>query len=177
VQRRTIVVDGYNVIHRVGRFKQQMERSLEAGRIALLRYCSEWRARRRDVDQFYVVFDGDSSVVGGERTASAPGVKAIYSQSGETADLRIRKLLEQADRRDCFTVVSDDNEVRECARIHHMEAMSVGDFSRVAQPNRATSQPNGHLSHAKTRLSVDKAPLNPRTARAINDELGRLWDV
>jgi len=59
------VVDGYNVIHRVGRFKQQMERSLEAGRIALLRYCSEWRARRRDVDQFYVVFDGDSSVVGG----------------------------------------------------------------------------------------------------------------
>ncbi|MDP6491551.1 MAG: NYN domain-containing protein [Kiritimatiellia bacterium] len=54
MKTHTIIVDGYNVIYRVPRFKAQLDRSLQAGREALLRYCSEWKTRRRDIDRFYV---------------------------------------------------------------------------------------------------------------------------
>lgn len=122
-----IIVDGYNVIHRVPRLERLVEASLENSRAALLRYCSEWRTRRREVSAFYVVFDGDSSVTDGG-TVSAPGVRAVFTHTGETADTRILNMLERAGRRDRYTVVSDDNEVRTYARIHHMEWLSATDF-------------------------------------------------
>ncbi len=169
MKQRIIVVDGYNVIYRVARFKAQLDRSLEAGREALLRYCSEWKTRRRDVDRFYVVFDGDSSVTGSERTASAPGVKALYSKSGETADRRIHRMLNQAERNEHFTVVSDDNEVRTSARIHHMASMSAAEFSAMAQ-GKARDKRSAQQSDIEP-------PLSPKAVKAINDELRDLWDV
>ena len=174
MKQHTIIVDGYNVIHRVPRFKEQMERSLEGGREALLRYCCEWKARRRDVDRFYVVFDGDSSVIGGERAASAPGVRALYSKTGETADLRIRRMLEQADRREHFMVVSDDNEVRDSARVHHMTSMSAQDFAHVVN-KRTDGQTNSRTTKGKTRPSAPTDDLAPGQAKAITDELRDLW--
>jgi predicted RNA-binding protein with PIN domain len=174
MKQNTIIVDGYNVIHRVPRFKAHMERSLEGGREALLRYCTEWKARRRDVDRFYVVFDGDSSVIGGERAASAPGVRALYSKTGETADLRIRRMLEQADRREHFTVVSDDNEVRDSARVHHMTTMSSLEFARVVN-KRTDEQSNGRTTKGKTRQSAPPDDLAPGQAKAITDDLRSVW--
>jgi len=169
MKTHTVIVDGYNVIYRVPRFKAQLDRSLQAGREALLRYCSEWKARRRDVDRFYVVFDGDSSVMGGEIAASAPGVRALYSKTGETADRRIRRMLDQADRRDRITVVSDDNEVRDSARVHHMQAMSALDFARLAAERRSTKG-NAHKDEVEN-------PLPPTAQKAITDELRGIWDA
>ncbi len=176
MKMHTVIIDGYNVIYRVPRFKVQLDRSLQAGREALLRYCSEWRARRRDVDLFYVVFDGDSSVIGGEIAASAPGVRAIYSKTGETADRRIRRMLDQADRRETITVVSDDNEVRDSARVHHMDSMSASEFARVAEA-RTAEQPNSRTTKEKMRRSDVKESLPPSQARAITDELRDLWNT
>ncbi len=164
---RTVIVDGYNVIYRIPRFKVQLDRSLQAGREALLRYCSEWKTRKRDVDRFYVVFDGDSSVVGGEATASAPGVRAIYSKTGETADRRIRRMLDQAEGHERIVVVSDDNEVRDSARVHHMSSMSALDFARRNTPSSRQSPQHGD----------DDAALSPSEKRMITDELRSLWDV
>lgn len=174
MRTHTVIVDGYNVIYRVPRFKAQLDRSLEAGREALLRYCSEWKARRRDVDRFLVVFDGDSSVMGGERSASAPGVRALYSKTGETADRRIRRMLEQSERNEAITVVSDDNEVRDSARVTHMHAMSATQFARMGQGR--TAAPSTRRTTQGQRGPVeDKAPLPPATAKNITDELRELW--
>ncbi|MBL7075872.1 MAG: NYN domain-containing protein [Kiritimatiellae bacterium] len=168
MKTQTIIIDGYNVIYRVPRFNAQLDKSLQAGREALLRYCSEWKARRRDVDRFYVVFDGDSSVIGGEIAASAPGVRALYSKTGETADRRIRHMLDQADRNEQITVVSDDNEVRDSARVHHMRSMSALEFSRMG---------SGRTARSKSHAADVEAPLPPSAARVITDELRDLWET
>ena len=168
MKTHTIIVDGYNVIYRVPRFKAQLDKRLQSGREALLRYCSEWKARRRDVDRFYVVFDGDSSVIGGEAAASAPGVRALYSKTGETADRRIRRMLDQADRREQITVVSDDNEVRDSARVHHMRSMSATEFARM--------RTSGSTDPSRTGESETEQPLSPSAAKAITDELRNLWE-
>ncbi len=166
MKNHTIIVDGYNVIYRVPRFKAQLDRSLQSGREALLRFCSEWKARRRDVDRFYVVFDGDSSVQDGDVTASAPGVRALYSKTGETADRRIRLMLDQAERNQEITVVSDDNEVRDSARVNHMRSISVLEFARTGG-DRATE--------TQASPSETEKPLPPAARKAITDELRNLW--
>ncbi len=166
MRTHTVIVDGYNVIHRVPRFKAQLDRSLQAGREALLRYCSEWKARRRDVDRFFVVFDGDSSIIDGDVTASAPGVRALYSKTGETADRRIRRMLDQAERNEAITVVSDDNEVRDSARVNHMQAMSAAQFARIGIARGR---------QGRTGSTATETPLPPAAQKAITDELRELW--
>jgi len=164
-----LIVDGYNVIHCVPRFEQIMDKqSLERSREVLLGYCSEWIHRRRDTDRCYVVFDGDDQVIG-KRATSSPGVQAVYSRTGETADDRIGVMLERADRRDRYTVVSDDKEVRTHARTHRMEWMSAGDFCRAP-----VSKSRGA---ARSGTSDDKDPLDPRDAAAINAELRRHYGI
>ncbi len=179
MKRYTVIIDGYNVIYRIPRFKAQLDKSLQAGREALLGYCSEWKMHRRDVDRCTVVFDGDSSVLGGEQAVSAPGVRALYSKTGETADRRIRRMLEHADRHEHIVVVSDDNEVRESARIHHMSAMSASDFGRTGvrnrNPNSRTAEPG--TTKGKRRLEDAGDSLPPATEKAITDELRRIWDT
>ncbi|MDP6809094.1 MAG: NYN domain-containing protein, partial [Kiritimatiellia bacterium] len=130
-------------------------------------------------DRLYVVFDGDSSVIGGDITASAPGVRALYNKTGETADRRIRRMLEQADRREEITVVSDDNEVRDSARVHHMQAMSALDFGRIGVRNRSTNSRTAERRTTKGRKRTEEAetPLPPAAERAITDELRDLWDA
>jgi predicted RNA-binding protein with PIN domain len=167
MKTHTIIIDGYNVIYRVPRFKAQLDRSLQAGREALLRYCSEWKTHRRDIDRFYVVFDGDSSVIGGEVAASAPGVRALYSKTGETADRRIQRMLEQADRHEEISVVSDDNEVRDSARVHHMRSMSASGFAGIGRSRGA---------EGKMLTEETESPLPPAAQRAITNELRGLWE-
>ncbi len=167
--RHTVLIDGYNVLHRVPAWSEQLERSLERARESLLVYCSAWRQRHRDVDRVVVVFDGDSSVADG-RTGSAPGVLALYTESGETADRRIMSLLAEARRGEQLTVVTDDNEIRRRARAELARWLSVDAF--MAAPRGARKA--GGLAPDP---GQDKARLPPGAVAAIDAELRRLWGI
>ena len=91
MQKRIIIIDGYNVVHRIPRWAEQLDASLERGREALLIYCRRWMQTRGDVWLFVVVFDGDSEVTAAHSSAG-PGVRVLYTQTGETADDRILEL-------------------------------------------------------------------------------------
>ncbi len=163
--RKTVyIVDGYNVVHRVAALRECLSAGPAAGRRALLAYCSEWMTRRRDVWLFYVVFDGDSSVHPAEEGA-APGVRAVYTETGETADRRVLALAaERAQDAHCV-VVSDDREVVSKAREERASAMSASAFFAVLRPERGRG---GEAADDKTELS-------PQQKKAINDELLAAW--
>ena len=164
-----LLVDGYNVIHCVPRFKRILDgQSLHRSREALLGHCGEWIHRRRDIDRCYVVFDGSDDVLPSADTLVA-GVRAVYSRTGESADHRIRTMLDRADRRDSHIVVSDDREVRAYARTRRMEWMSAADFCRrPAAKTRPARDEN---------TSDDEEPLSPGDAAAINAELRRHYGI
>jgi predicted RNA-binding protein with PIN domain len=165
-KQTVMILDGYNIIHKVSSFRARFGVSAEDGRLALLAYCKEWMARRRDIGLFLVVFDGGPSVNGAQEGAS-PGVRAIYSSRGETADHRIHALLQEWQVSARCVVVSDDGEVARRARQVGAETvMDSRAFAEVLRPTGRAADSDG---------GAHKSGLTPGVEKTITDELRRLW--
>jgi len=162
-----MIVDGYNVIHRVPRFCGLMDTSLESARKALLQYCAEWITMRNDVWQFCVVFDGDSSVAD-SYGQTARGVRALYSRGKEAADDKILAIIGQRGKSCRYVVVTDDNRVLAGAKERNAETMSSLVFASVLGQQRRGMR--GDMSGRDKELS-------PRVRKAINDELKKVWGI
>ncbi len=161
------VLDGYNVLHRTPAFRAHFARGLQAAREALVRFCAEWIATRRDVAQFWIVFDGAETGSGlGE--GAALGVRVVYSVAGESADERIVSLVEELGRFRACTVVSDDREVIRKAGVLGAAVMAVGVFARIPKGRRGRVRKNGDGAEKETAL-----PEHVR--RQITESLKRVW--
>lgn len=167
-KKRIMIVDGYNVIHLAPEFETRLRKSLEDRRISLINFCTSWLGNRKDVSEFIIVFDGDSSVLG-DRAQSRSRARVIYTNTGESADSRIIALVgEYADTCDC-TVVSDDHEVARETRASGGAVMAVGEFARMLTRRRRGAD---SLS-----AGTSKTGLSPATEREINERLKREWGI
>lgn len=108
---RTLIVDGYNVIHSASPYRELAERDdLAAARTALLgdvaAYAAgEWRAS--------VVFDGASNVLSTGEPHEMLGVTVIFSPHGASADSVVERLAREArERGDTVEVVTSDAETQ-----------------------------------------------------------------
>ena len=163
---RTLIIDGYNVIHKVPEFQVHLRKSLEAGRDALIRYCGQWREKRKDFAGVHVVFDGDSSVEGSDHRMIR-GVQVTYTHTREDADDRIRKLVEYVPINQECVVVTDDSELSSGIRVRRGKIMSAAEFGGALRKGGRSLRGN---------VSEDaKAGLSPETERRINDELRSIW--
>jgi predicted RNA-binding protein with PIN domain len=185
MQKRIIIIDGYNVIHRVSRWVQHLDASLEQGREVLLSYCRRWMQTRGDVWLFYVVFDGNSGVTA-SHSSSGPGIRVVYSHTGETADDRILDIVREFGEQCDYVVVSDDRYVSGNAKRMSSEIMSADAFASVlsAKSDGAT-HPRKQRGRGK-RLSgdVDDAShdntagkISVHDAKIVTDSLRREWNV
>jgi hypothetical protein len=112
-----VVVDGYNLArHRWSGLAPEEERRRV---VALLE-----EAQARSGATIVVVFDGDASVVG---PASSRRVRVVFSDTGETADHRIARLVEGLPADQPVVVVSSDRAVAAHARGQGAVAMGSGD--------------------------------------------------
>jgi predicted RNA-binding protein with PIN domain len=168
MKQKIIIVDGYNVAHKTPSIEARMKVSLEDARIMLINHCVQWLSDRKDVSQFIVVFDGDSSVIG-DRAQSRIGVRVIYTDTGETADARIIELADKNGKSSDCVIVSDDQEVARGARACGCSVMSVRDFIGTAVRKSSVRQAivNSDL----------KAGLSPATAHSINESLKKEWGI
>ena len=125
-RRKTIaLIDGYNAIGRVPAWRELMSTSAHNARQALVRHCLACRQQRRDLAEFCIVFDGDSAVTA-DGTPSPPGLRIVYTASGETADDRIVAMA-RAGNAD-YVVVSEDATVINGSRAVGARHMSPADF-------------------------------------------------
>lgn len=91
------------------------------------------------------------------------GIKIIFSED-ESADDRIRKIAESASGNKNVVIVSDDNEVKLCAKLFRVKHLSVQSFLK----DEAVK-----LFQAKDNNS--EAQLNYSQVEDINRELKKLW--
>jgi predicted RNA-binding protein with PIN domain len=168
MRKTVMIVDGYNVIHRVPALRARLEDGLEAARRTLIQYCSEWMDRRRDVWLFFLVFDGDTEVHGQEM-GGAPSVRQIFTQTGEAADDRILHIVEERESFSRCVVVSDDLYVTRGAKGAATEIMTASQFFAVLREDGRGE--GGKLTPAP----ADKSGITPAQAKAIHDELMRTW--
>ena len=167
-RKRIMVVDGYNVIHRVPDFKRHLARGLAPARDALMRYCGGWMTKRKDIGAIYVVFDGDSSVQGVTH-GTVRGVSAVFTRTGEEADSRILDIIKGGRPGAEYIVVSDDGYVSLTSRRFMASSMSVSEFHGPPSAGRARKRQEADEG--------EKASLSPGEEKDILEELKREWGV
>jgi predicted RNA-binding protein with PIN domain len=162
----TLVLDGYNVIHAVPELARRLDQSLEAAREALIEFCQAYRAKRGDVAQLCIVFDGDDAYAG--PGPARAGVAVLFTRRGEEADERILSLIRADGGRSRFLIVSNDTYVLNNARAHGARVISVSEFCAQVQPAAP--------SRLKRPDVVDKASLSTSEAHRITEEYRKLLE-
>jgi hypothetical protein len=159
------ILDGYNILHRSPELAALMESSLEQARNALARMCRNWLASRGDAGQFVIVWDNSSGNPGDLDTAGS-GIRMVYADPGETADVRIARLAENYSRTAACIVVSDDKGLCRSASGRNIKHMPVCEFFSVSQRGRGASCAKG----------AEDGKVLPRHSSAITESLRRIWD-
>lgn len=125
-RRRTILVDGYNLI---GATRGLRAHDLERAREALLDRMSAYaRARGHEV---VVVFDGADLPVDYYPRKGRVGVRAVFSEPGEKADPVL--VAEARRRQGRCVVVTDDREVRRGCDEAGAVTLGCEEFDRVVR--------------------------------------------
>lgn len=168
MKKKIMIVDGYNVIHRIPELSKRLSNSLESAREGLISYCKKWRMTRRDISECCVVFDGDSSVLGA-RSQVARGVRVVCTKTKESADDRILNLIEQGHGAGEYVVVSDDNKVCQGSRRLDAKVISVSEFYGTLTTKRKLEQ--------KIPRDDTKASLSPKEEKEITESLKKEWGI
>lgn len=155
--KRTVLVDGYNLIRRDPVLAAIERRGLQAARDALLaRMLSSYNLRTCDVT---VVFDGQGPA---ETTEGWGKVKVIYSRSGQTADEVIARLSATAKDPSQVVVLSDDRSVRDSVTRVGGQAAGSADRRQPRSSDKAQAGGDEGAQRKDKKGNPRRAPKRPR---------------
>jgi predicted RNA-binding protein with PIN domain len=150
------IIDGYNLIkHRCFRPPPGIHDS----RFALIQFLRIEKPCGSSKNKVTIVFDGYS----GDFSLSGLEFEVIFSCE-DSADARIKKILENSSAAKSSVVVSDDRQIRDFARLCGAVSLGIDGF---------LNPPQKKASGRKEELI--KADLSYSQAHKINEELKRLW--
>ena len=139
---RVLLVDGYNVIHRVPELRPSLDGGLQNARNRLALQVARW-ARAHPGVECLIVFDGDIDRSGGRGEERIAGVRCAYSLTAHGGDDElIRIVRDHKGRTSDITVVSDDNKVGNSCRAHGAVVRPAG-FIMDAGGKAAAGGPSG----------------------------------
>lgn len=108
---RDLIVDGYNVLHAVGRYRSLLEADLALARARLVDDLASFSV---DAWRTTVVFDGAASGAGPDEAESVQGVRVLFAMADSEADAVVEGLARDARDagREAFVVTADGSTVR-----------------------------------------------------------------
>jgi predicted RNA-binding protein with PIN domain len=166
MDRRLILIDGYNVIRRTPSLAAAERHSLRAAREALVGLVV---ARYRGTPhRVAIVFDGQGATESISALRCGVGSQQVYSAAGITADEVIRRLVDEARGvwGERITVYSDDWAVASHAASQGADAGAVGDLTQhLAQGPRHLrhrAQHHGYLRRCERDDEEDATGASPR---------------
>lgn len=165
--KRLMILDGYNVIHKIPELSGDSRRSLRERREALIRFMQKWQQANSFKGKICIVFDGRDGVFGGEGN-SGYGMECLFTATKEEADDRIITILKQAKDVSGIIVVSDDNYVRNNCKAYSVDVKPVSYLLRASQ----SAKPGSGRRHREGEKRIDQA-----TKNAINHELKKQWGI
>ena len=163
---KILLVDGYNVIHRVPDLRPSLEGGLENARMRLALQVSTW-SRTHPAYECVIVFDGDEQYTGA-RDQRLAGVRCLFSVKSHGGDDEIiRFAREYQGRASDITVVSDDNKVANNCRA----------LGAAVQPSGFIMSVKARPTPAKIRASPEGKAIDRKTAAKINEELKKKFGL
>ncbi|MBF0533162.1 MAG: NYN domain-containing protein [Candidatus Omnitrophica bacterium] len=150
------LIDGYNVLHQMPELSGQLDEQ----RRHLILLIESRRPQGSERNQVTVVFDGRSGYYG---RAEASAVRVIFSLD-ESADDKIRRMVNESNRVREIVVVTDDREIQRAV-------------SAVGAKVEPVSRFLGRLDDAerKPRASGGKKQISKTAESAINQEMAKIW--
>lgn len=154
------IIDGYNIIHHPIFISQRPTKKNQEPRLELLEFIRIKKPCGSPKNQIIVVFDGhsDSSWQNLDKT----DIHVIFSR-GQSADERIKKMVEQETNPKNTVVVSDDKEIRFFIKSIGARPMNIEEFIK----------PKKEIN--KVEQDLLKPELNFSQVHKINQELKKIW--
>jgi len=151
------LIDGYNLIKRNPTLAHKR---LEDGRQALLNFIERERPQGSDRNPVTVVFDGKPGMSGGPVATQTSIIFTEY----ESADERIKGIVEDAANKKEIVVVTNDRDLLLYVRKLGAKVMSVDEFIVKGRPAKTSAAPS------------DKGKFISATFEyKINQEFEKIW--
>ncbi|MBL7131590.1 MAG: NYN domain-containing protein [Candidatus Omnitrophica bacterium] len=152
------IVDGYNVIKKTAFLNHK---KLKDARDALLSFIDKYRPHGSYNNQITVVFDGRDDIFGFKHNYDF----CIIFTRNESADDRIKSLIDKTSNPKNIIVVSDDKDIKFYCRSQGAKILGVDDFIKKAYKKFNTSRTS----------NTEFFELSVWERKKINDELSRIW--
>lgn len=136
---KKLILDGYNVIHKIPELYALLKTDLERARDGLAKYLISWSRQNNFSGQLYIVFDGQSGI-SKPRGTEPSGVKCVFTPTNQTADDRIIRMVKNEKDPNSITVVSDDNYVLTECKSRGAKVKSVKTFASAPTPKKDGGQ-------------------------------------
>lgn len=150
------ILDGYNIVRQA---EHLFGSGLKDVRVQLVNFINENKPCGSSNNKVTVVFDGRAGI---SYLHDKGPVEVIFSQD-ESADERIKRMVESLHNPKQAVVVSDDRDIQISIRGAGARSMPVAEFLEKGQPNLKAIK--GH----------PKAELSSSQVARINEELKKLW--
>lgn len=153
------IIDGYNITCHP-KFPKQLPKKFSDSRVALIQLIRAKKSSSSPNNKFWVVFDGypHSSLA----NLDQGNITVMFSR-GESADQRIKKLLELMVNPKNTVIVSDDKEIIFFAKSCRAKTQSAEDF--LLFQDKLLS----------ARSAIPEAEISYAQMHKINEELKKLW--
>jgi len=156
---------------------QLVQKKLEDRREGLIAFIERYQPQGSWKNSVTIVFDGKSDVYSLPSGTARSGVKVTFSRD-ETADEKIKRLVQQSQTKKSIVVVTDDRDIKYHVRALGAIPMSVKDFlAKMAEPAYRTGRPKPAAVESKTK---GKEPAEtkriPKTLeQKITSEFAEIW--
>ncbi len=154
------IIDGYNLIkHPL--FNEHLTKKSKDSRAILLDYIRVNRLCGSSKNKVSVVFDGYPDLTNKE--LNNKDIDIVFSKS-QTADERIKKIVESVDNPKNIIVISDDKEIKFSVKVIGARIKSIEEF---LAPKASTKKKESSL--------IPKPEITYTQMQKINEELRKIW--
>lgn len=157
------VIDGYNLIKQTPALNKD---NLEDSRVALIKFLNIHRPQGSGNNPVTIVFDGAQGNF--YYGASAPSMEIIFS-GRQSADDKIRRLVEESAHPKTIVVVTNDREIQLSVRQFRAQVRTVDEFLKKFNAAQKLKQKTDKKN------SADEKMLSYSSEEKINEELKRIW--
>jgi predicted RNA-binding protein with PIN domain len=126
------ILDGYNIIHADHRLSKIAINNLEAGRDELIQEIAS--AARFNGESVFLVFDGRS---GSSERRIAAGINVMFSNSPESADDVIKRIIGNYQKRRSIVTVTNDHSIVDYAKECGAKVIGSEDFLLLARARKS----------------------------------------
>ncbi|HDQ00401.1 MAG TPA: hypothetical protein ENN22_14635 [bacterium] len=125
------IIDGYNFIYDIPRFRKAMDTTLELSRELLVSFLRGYLSVHKV--KITLVFDGDAKSINQPQFRSDVRMSVVYSKYPQKADDLIKQIIERQKNKKSLFLVSKDTELITFSKHHGANVIAPFQFFSLAE--------------------------------------------